>query len=216
MLLMLHILLISLFSFWYLSVFFLLFLANSYVSRYSNINYGTTSLILIHYNNIWFPCIDLSVPLDHNVPQNLQFFHFQQHLLEHVHTIFNFFSGCISHTISNELFLQHYHVFSCTPFVPTFYIRSQYEILFHFSFLTFYKVVIGLFYLCCLSHNMFKFPVLARPTTWLPFQLSNQLFSVSSMFHFHPLILAFLLQNVHTFFFIHSSFFSPSNSVLKI
>ena len=54
-------------------------------------------------------------------------------------------SGCISHTISNELFLQHYRAFPCTPFVPTFYIRLQYEKLFPFSCHTFYKVVIGLF-----------------------------------------------------------------------
>ena len=47
MLLMFHILLIPVFNSWYLN-FFLLFLANSYVSGYSSINYGTTSLILIH------------------------------------------------------------------------------------------------------------------------------------------------------------------------
>ena len=29
--------------------------------------------------------------------------------------------------------LQHYRVFSCTPFMPTFHVHSQYEILFHFS-----------------------------------------------------------------------------------
>ena len=46
---------------------------------------------------------------------------------------FHGFSGCISHTISNELFLQHYHAFPCTSFVQMFHIRLQYEILFHFS-----------------------------------------------------------------------------------
>ena len=40
MFLMFHILLISLFSSWYFSIFFLLFLANSYVSRYRKINYA--------------------------------------------------------------------------------------------------------------------------------------------------------------------------------
>ena len=49
-------------------IFFLLFFINSYVSRYSNINYGPASLILIHYNNIWFSCLDPSVTLDHNIP----------------------------------------------------------------------------------------------------------------------------------------------------
>ena len=97
---------------------------------------------------------------------------FQQHLLEHVHTIFHFFSGCISHAISNKLFLQHYRAFTCTPFVPTFHIRSQYEILLHFSCHTFYKVVIGLFNLSCVSHSLFELPVLARHTASLRFELS--------------------------------------------
>ena len=83
LMLVFHIILISLFSSWYLSIF-----SFSYVSRYSNIIYDTTSLILFHYNSIWFPCLDLSVRLDHNIPQNLHFFIF---LLEHVYTIFHFF-----------------------------------------------------------------------------------------------------------------------------
>ena len=56
MLLMFRILLISLFSSWYLSIFLLLFFTNSHISRYSNINFGTSCLTLIHYNNIWFSC----------------------------------------------------------------------------------------------------------------------------------------------------------------
>ena len=87
--------------------------------------------------------------------------------MEHVHCIFQFFLGCIAHIISNELFLQHYRAFSCTPFVPTFHIHSQYEILFHFSCHTLYKVVIRLFYLSCVSHSLFKLPVLAQHTKWL-------------------------------------------------
>ena len=47
------------------------------VSMYSNINYGTTFLILIHYNSTWFSCLDLSVTLDHNISQNLRFFIFK-------------------------------------------------------------------------------------------------------------------------------------------
>ena len=80
MLLMFHILLIFLFSSRYLSIFSFSFLL-TLVSWYSNINYGTslhisTSLVLIHYSNIWFPCLDISVTLDHNIPQNLHFFIF--------------------------------------------------------------------------------------------------------------------------------------------
>ena len=70
MLLMFRILLISLFSSWYLSIFLLLFFTNSHVSRYSNINYGTSCLILIHYNNIWFSCLYLwshSIIISHKI-----------------------------------------------------------------------------------------------------------------------------------------------------
>ena len=65
-------------------------------------------------------------------PTKSSLLHFQRHILEHVHTIFQFFSGYIFYTISNELFLQHYHASSCTLFMPTFHVCSQYEISFHF------------------------------------------------------------------------------------
>ena len=52
-LLMFHFLLISLIP--GISQFFPSLFCNSYVSRYSNIIYGTTSPILFHYSNIWFP-----------------------------------------------------------------------------------------------------------------------------------------------------------------
>ena len=122
MLLMFHVLLISLLSSWCLSVFSFFF--QSYLSRFSNINYGTTSLILIHCNNIGFSCLDLCVVLDHNIPQSLHFLIFNN-TWGHVHTIFHLFSGCISHTLSNERFLQHYCALFYTPFVPTFHICSQ-------------------------------------------------------------------------------------------
>ena len=79
MLLMFHILLILLISFFssrYFSIFVFSFFTNSYVSRYSSISYGTTSFILVHYNNIWFPCLDLCITLDHSIQQNLHFFVF--------------------------------------------------------------------------------------------------------------------------------------------
>ena len=154
MLLMFLFLLISIFS-PAISQFFPYFCTNSYVSRYRNINYGTTSVILIHYNNIWFSCLDLSVTLDHNIPQNLHFFIFNNTFWNMFKPFFTSFSGCISHTISNELFLQHYCAFSCTPFVPTFCILLQYEILFQFSCHTFYKVMIG-FHIVCLNCLLFR------------------------------------------------------------
>ena len=52
--------------------FCLLVFAKSYVPRYKNISYGT-SVILIHCNNVWFPWFDLTVTVDHNIPENLHF-----------------------------------------------------------------------------------------------------------------------------------------------
>ena len=63
-LLMYYFLLIALYSSWYLSRFSF---SLSLILRYSNINYGTASLILIHCNNSRFPCLHLSVTLDHNI-----------------------------------------------------------------------------------------------------------------------------------------------------
>ena len=60
--------------------------------------------------------------------------------------------------------MQHYCAFSCTSFVPTFHIHSQFEILLHFSCHTFYKVVIGLFACSELRAVMWH-------TAWLLFQL---------------------------------------------
>ena len=102
-----HILLISLFSSWY---FFHLFFTNSYVPRHSNINYGTP-FILIYYNNIWFSYLDLSVTVDHNNPQNLHFFVFNN----------NFWSMFISFFTSFQVvfptkFPMNY---SCNVIVPS-------------------------------------------------------------------------------------------------
>ena len=141
----------------------------------------------------------ISVKLDHNIPQHLHFFISNN-------TFWSMFIPFFTR-IFNELFLQHYHAFSCIPFGPTFCIHSQYNILFHFSCHTFYKVVIGLFYLSRVSYSLFELLVLGQHTTWLMFQLSSQLFSASAMFLFHLLFLAFLLQAVHILFF-RSSFFS--------
>ena len=69
--------------------------------------------------------------------------------------------------------------------------------MFPFSCHTFYKVVIGLFYLSCVSHSLFELLVLAHHTTWLLIQLTSQLFSASTMFLFPYILL-----------FCHSSFFS--------
>ena len=107
------------------------------------------------------------------------------------------------------LFLCAGVALSCTPFVPTFHIHSQYEILFHFSCHTFYKVVIGLFYQSCVSHSLLKLLVFRQHTTWF-FSLSSELFSAITMFLSHLFFLALLLQTIHTFFSSTVPFFPSS------
>ena len=203
-----------LFSFWnkfspppYSPIFFIYLLSfPSPQTRFSNVVLITTPIFSKHFFN--FFNVLTSAPTTTGMTKS-SLLHFPQHLLDHVHTIFQFFSDCISHIIPNELSLQHY-----IPFVPTFHICQQYGILFDFSYDTYYKLVIGLFYLPCVSYSLFEFSVSPQDTTWLLFQLSSQLFSVSSMFLFYLLFLAFLSQTVHTFFWfsIFPSFYS-SNSV---
>ena len=203
-----------LFSFWnkfspppYSPIFFIYLLSfPSPQTRFSNVVLITTPIFSKHFFN--FFNVLTSAPTTTGMTKS-SLLHFPQHLLDHVHTIFQFFSDCISHIIPNELSLQHY-----IPFVPTFHICQQYGILFDFSYDTYYKLVIGLFYLPCVSYSLFEFSVSPQDTTWLLLQLSSQLFSVSSMFLFYLLFLAFLSQTVHTFFWfsIFPSFYS-SNSV---
>ena len=121
---------------------------------------------------------------------------------------FIFFSGCIS-LISYKLFLQHYCAFSFTPFVPTFHIGSQYEILFHLSYHLFYKLVIRLFYVSCVSHSLFELLALAQHTIWLLFQHSSQLFSTMYHVSFSSVVSGISLANCQCILlFFHSSVFS--------
>ena len=124
MLIMFYILLISLFSSWYLSIFSFSFsltlmspgIAISIMAQLLSFLFTKTlsGFLALIFVSHWIISSHKSSLL-----------HFQQHPLDHIHTIFHFFSGCISHTISNNLFLQHYCAFSCTSFVPTFHIHSQ-------------------------------------------------------------------------------------------
>ena len=154
MLLMFHILLIPVFNSWYLN-FFLLFLANSPGIAVSIM----AQLLSFLFTRTVYGFLAL-ISLSHWIITSSKI-HFQQHL-DHVQTIFHFFFRlCFPHNF--QLFLQH-HVFPCTCFMPTFPILSQYQISFHFSRHTFYKVVIGLFYLSCVSYSLFKLPVVAQQT----------------------------------------------------
>ena len=183
MLLMFHILLIPVFNSWYLN-FFLLFLANSPGIAVSIM----AQLLSFLFTRTVYGFLAL-ISLSHWIITSSKI-HFQQHL-DHVQTIFHFFFRlCFPHNF--QLFLQH-HVFPCTCFMPTFPILSQYQISFHFSRHTFYKVVIGLFYLSCVSYSLFKLPVVAQQTRWLLLHLSSQLSSASSMFLLHPFFTFFIV-----------------------
>ena len=93
MLLMFHILLIPVFNSWYLN-FFLLFLANSPGIAVSIM----AQLLSFLFTRTVYGFLAL-ISLSHWIITSSKI-HFQQHL-DHVQTIFHFFSGCVSHTISN-------------------------------------------------------------------------------------------------------------------
>ena len=104
-------------------------------------------------------------------------------------------------------FIRQFPVnYSCNIIVPSLVLllcqlfTFTYNMRYCFSFLVTHskKVVIGLFYLSCVSHSLFELPVLVWHTTWLPFQLSSKLYFASSIFLFHLLFLAFLLKT-HSF-----------------
>ena len=166
MFLMFYILLISLFSSWCFSIFAFLFLPNLMSPGIRILIMALLSFLFTATMSASLGLISLSQwiitsqkiftsPFS-TTPSGTCLYHF------------SLFSGCISHTISNEIFLKH-PAFSCTPFVLTFHIRSQYQINFHFSCHTFYKVVIGLFYLSCVSHSLFKYLFLHSAQHGLPF-----------------------------------------------
>ena len=179
-----------------MSQFFLRFFANFYVSWYSSIDYGTISLILICYNNIWFPCLDLSVTLNHNISQ-MSFYSYSATpsgacsydfwLLFRL-----FFPRTILATINNYslllLLCQH--------------ITFSHSMGYCFTFVVTHSVKwwLGCFICSSTTFNM------AFVSTF------KSVFLASSIFLF--LFLAFILQTVHTFFcFSIVSSFVSSNSV---
>ena len=185
--------------------FSLLFFAISYVSKYSNINYSTTSLIRIHYNNIWFPCLDVSVTLDHNIPQNIHFVIFNNTFWSMFIPFFTSFQvvfpskfpmnySCNIIVSSLVLLLCQLFTFThnmryCFTFLVT---HSTKSLLGCFIYLVFHIVCSNCLFLCGTQHGFrFNFQVSFSHVSFK---------SASSMFLFHPLFLAFLLQTVHAFF----------------
>ena len=89
------------------------------VSKYSNINYGTTSHSY-SLQQFWFPCLDLSITLDHNIHQNLHFLIFNNTFLSMFILFFTSFQ-----VVSSTQFPINYSCNIILPFVPTFHSRSQ-------------------------------------------------------------------------------------------
>ena len=206
MLLMFHIILIFLFSSWHLSIFSFSF-SLTLMSPGIAISIMAQLLSFLFTTTISGFLALISVILDHNIVQSLNFFIFNNTFWSMFIPFFTLYQ-----VVFPTQFPMNYSwniiVPSCTPVVGTFCIRSQYEILFHFSCHTFYKVVIVLFYQYCVLHSLLKLLVLVQHKTWLLFQLSSELFSASTMFPFHLLFLALLLETVPiSFCFFHSSFF---------
>ena len=112
MLLMFHILLIFLFSSWYISIFSFSFSLTLYVFRYCNINYGTTSLILFTTTISGFLAL---ISLSHWIITSIGIF---------TSTFSTTPSGACSYYFS-LLFRFHFpRNFQWT--IPTFHICSQY------------------------------------------------------------------------------------------
>ena len=71
-------------------------------------------------------------------------------------------------------------------------------------------MLIGLFYLSCVSHSLLELPVFDQQMTWPLFQLLTQLFSDSSMLLFFPSVVSgiFLTNCPYILLLFHSSLFS--------
>ena len=125
-------------------------------------NYNTTSLILIHYNNIWFSCFDLSVTLDHKFPQNLHFFIFNN----------TFWSMLIPFlTLFQVVFPTQFPLnYFCNITVPSLVLllcqlfTCAQNIIIISLFLS-HILQIGLSYLSCVSHSLLELLVLAQHIT---------------------------------------------------
>ena len=124
--LMFHSLLISLLSSWYLSTFSLtlmsLGIAISIMAQLFPFLFTTTisgSLVLISQSHWIITSHKIFTSSFSATSSRACSYHFLLHFLR------------ISHTICNELFLQHYRAFSSTPFATIFYIGWQYFLVKH-------------------------------------------------------------------------------------
>ena len=204
MLLMFHILLISVFSSWYLSIFYFSFsLTLMFPGIEISIMAQLVSFLFTTTISGFLALISLShwIITSHKISTSS----FLTTTLEHVHTVFKLYFP--------HQFLMNY---SCNIIVPSLVLllcqlfTFAHNMRYCFTCHTLYKMVIGLFYVSCVSRSFFELLAPAQHTTWLLFQLSSQLFSASTMFLFHLLFVAFLLQTVPRFFCFSIVYYFPS------
>ena len=175
-----HILLISLFSPWYISIFFFSFLL-TVMSPSIAISMMAQLLSFLFTTIIWFPCFDHSVIFDHKIPQNLHFI-FKNTFWSMFIPFFTFFQfvfpTIFQWTILATLSCLLLYSF-CTPFEPTFHIHSQYEVLINFlvtkTFLSHFYLFHLLFLAFIISqtvHTFFCFSIVpsfpSSISVWIP------------------------------------------------
>ena len=195
---MFHSLLISLLSSWYLSTFSLtlmsLGIAISIMAQLFPFLFTTTisgSLASISQSHWIITSHKIFTSSFSATSSRACSYHFLLHFLR------------ISHTICNELFLQHYRAFSSSPFAPIFYIDWQYFLVKHrtkwwldcfiyFCFTYFVRIVCS-----CVANSKFS--------------VSNFVSAFLSQFHvpFSSVVSSISLTNwPYILLLFHSSFFS--------
>ena len=140
----------------------------------------------------------LSVTLDHSIPQNLHFFIFNKTFWIMFIPLFTSFQLAFP-----TQFPMNY---SCNIIMPSLVLLLCQLFAFAHNMRYCFTILVThstKWWLGCFIYLMLHIVWIACSCTaykWLLFQLSGQLFSAITMFLFHLLFLAFLVQNVHTFF----------------
>ena len=182
MLLMFHIILIFLFSSWHLSIFSFSFSLTLMSPGIAISIMAQLLSFLFTFNNIRFSCLDLSVTLDHNIPQNIYFFIFSSISWSMFIPFFNLFQVVFPTQLTMN--------YSCSIIMPS--------------------LVLLLCQLFTFTHNMrYCFTFLGTHSTKSRIACSCTAYNMASsfksafaaitLFLFHLLFVAFLLQTAHAF-----------------
>ena len=151
--------------------------------------------------------------LNHNIPQNIQLFIFNNTFWN----MFILFFTSFQVTFPTKLPVNY----SCNVVMPSFaLLLCKLTTLTMWDIIPFFLSHIllsgdwAIWYSSCVSHSLSGLPVFEPHTTWLPFQVSSQPFSTSYICLSYLLFLVFLVQNVHrSFYFPTILSFLSSKSV---